>query len=185
MSVNNSENTSLLNQELIIKKIGAVEKMKVADLGCGSNGFFVFPLAQLVGKEGLVYAVDIKKEVLENIARKARQNNLRQIKTIWSNLEIFNAAKVEPESLDVALLINTLYQSQKRVDIIREARRMLKKNGHLLIVEWNNLPCSFGPQADHKVDVEMLKNGMQRLSMKLDEEFSAGEYHYGLIFTKS
>jgi ubiquinone/menaquinone biosynthesis C-methylase UbiE len=184
MSSNNSENLYLLNQDLIIKKIGAVEKMKVADLGCGSNGFFVFPLAQLVGKEGLIYAVDIKKEVLENIAKKARQNNLRQLKTIWSNLEMFNATKIESESLDIALLINTLYQSEKRVDIIREAMRMLKKGGRLLIVDWNNLPCPFGPQVNHKVEIELLKNGMQRLGIKLEEEFLAGEYHYGLIFIK-
>ena len=184
MPQNNSDNFNLLEQELIIKKIGAVEKMKIADLGCGSSGFFVFPLAQLVGKEGLVYAVDVKKESLESITRKARQNNLRQIKTVWSNLEIFNATKIEPESLDVALLINTLYQSQNRVDIIREAMRMLKKGGRLFIIEWNKRPCPFGPQADHKVEIDLLKNGMQRLSMRLEEEFLAGDYHYGLIFIK-
>ncbi|MCX6795919.1 MAG: class I SAM-dependent methyltransferase, partial [Candidatus Falkowbacteria bacterium] len=82
MPANNSENIYLLNQELIIKKAGATEKMKVADLGCGSTGFFIFPFAQIVGKDGIVYAIDVKKSALESVIKKARLNNLRQIKTI-------------------------------------------------------------------------------------------------------
>ncbi len=179
-----SSDKQLLNQRLIVEKIGASNKMKIADFGCGSSGFFVFPLAQIVGKEGAVYAIDVKKSALDNIARSAKTNNLKQVKTIWSNLEIFNATFIEPESIDIGLLINVLHQSNKRVEIMKEVMRMLKHNGKLLIIDWNNISFALGPTSEHKVNVELLKSGMRRLGMKLEEEFVAGEYHYGLIFTK-
>lgn len=179
-----SSDKQLLNQKLIVEKIGAGDQMKIADFGCGSSGFFIFPLAQLVGREGMVYAIDVKKDALDNIARVARTNNLKQIKTIWSNLEMFNATFIEPESVDIGLLINVLHQSNKRVEIIKEVMRMLKHHGKLLIVDWNSVGCALGPAAEHKVNIELLKSGMRRLGMKLEEEFVAGEYHYGLIFIK-
>jgi ubiquinone/menaquinone biosynthesis C-methylase UbiE len=179
---NNSE--QLLNQQLVIEKTGIKTGMKVADLGCGSNGFFVFLLAQAVGKEGMVYAVDVIKSALESIDKRAKANNLRQIKTVWTNLEIFNATKIESESLDLILVVNTLYQSLKRVDFIREAKRMLKRNGKMIIVEWNDATCPLGPLSENKVNIDLLKSGMQKLGMKQEDEFSAGQYHYGLIFSK-
>ena len=179
-----SSDKQLLNQKLIVEKIGAGNKMKIADFGCGSSGFFVFPLAQMVGKEGTVYAIDVKKAALDNIARTAKVNNLKQVKTIWSNLEMFNATFVESESVDVGLLINVLNQSNKRVEMIKEVMRMLKHHGKLLIIDWNNVSFALGPISEHKVNVELLKSGLRRLGMKLEEEFVAGEYHYGLIFTK-
>jgi ubiquinone/menaquinone biosynthesis C-methylase UbiE len=173
-----------LNQQLIIKKSGVGNRMKIAELGCGSTGFFVFPLAQIVGKEGMVYAVDIIKSSLDSIEKKAKLNNLKQIKTIWSNLEIFNATKIEAESLDLILLINVLHQSTKRVDIVREVIRMLKRGGKMLVVEWNEVTCAFGPPNENKVKIDLLKQGLTKLGMKQEEEFLAGNYHYGLLFSK-
>ena len=54
----------LLDVNLILKKAGIGDKMVVANLGCGASGHFVFPVADLVGKKGKVFAVDILKTVL-------------------------------------------------------------------------------------------------------------------------
>ncbi|MEK7202821.1 MAG: methyltransferase domain-containing protein, partial [Patescibacteria group bacterium] len=79
---------SLIDVNLILTKSNAAEKMKIADLGCGASGHFVFPTARAVGKKGIVYAVDILKTVLETIVKRARIENYDNVKTIWSNLEV-------------------------------------------------------------------------------------------------
>ncbi|KKT07436.1 MAG: Methyltransferase type 11 [Parcubacteria group bacterium GW2011_GWA2_43_17] len=61
---------------------------RVADLGCGSMGFFSLQAAALAGDKGQVYAVDILKEVLSSVEGRARQAGLYNIKTVWSNLEV-------------------------------------------------------------------------------------------------
>lgn len=175
---------TLLDIGLILKKANVKENMTVGDLGCGSVGYFVFPLSKIIGDKGTVFAVDILKTTLETIERRKKIENTANIKTIWSNLEIFQATAIESGRLDAAFLINTLYLSKKRVEIIREAVRMLKKGGTLIIVEWKNIKLPFGPPAEERVNEEALKIGAKKLGLKLDDEFIAGHYHYGLIFTK-
>ena len=174
----------MLDAKIILSKARIKEKMKVADLGCGATGHFVFPAAECLGKKGKIYAVDILKPSLETIARKAKQENINNIKTIWSNLEIFNATKIESGSLDIALLVNTLHQSHKRADILREAIRMLKKDGRLITVEWKDVAIPFGPPVEERVKKNLLTKGAEKLGLKLEKEFFVGRYHYGLIFTK-
>ncbi len=175
---------TLIDANLIMAKAQVADKMRVADLGCGSSGHFVFPAAGLVGKKGIVYAVDILRTVLETVDKQARVENLANIKTIWSNLEIFGATKIEAGSLDVALLINTLYQSHKRAEILRESIRMLKKNGKLVVVEWKNIAAPFGPPSEERVKKELLDNAAKKLGLREESEFEAGQYHYGLIYVK-
>ena len=184
MPINITGGSSLLDPNLIMAKAQIKEKMKVADLGCGATGHFVFPAARIVGGKGIVYAVDIMKPVLESISRRAHEENLVNIVPVWSDLEVYNGAKIETGTLDVALLINNLYLSTKRPEELREAIRLIKRGGKLLIVEWEDTSTPFGPSAEKKVSSELLKKAGEKLGLKVDEKFSAGEYHYGLLFTK-
>ena len=109
---------------------------------------------------------------------------MEKLKTIWSNLEIFGATKIEAGSLDIAMLINTLHQSHKRAEILRESVRLLKKNGKLVIVEWKNIAAPLGPPLTERVKKELIDNGAKKLGLQAEEEFEAGQYHYGLIYIK-
>jgi len=175
---------TLLDVEFIMKKARIVDGLSVADFGCGGTGHFVFPSSRKVGRRGTVYAVDILKTSLETIDKKIKQENINNIKTVWSDLEIYKATKIESESIDLGLLINTLYQSRKRIEIIREATRMVKQGGYILIVEWEDTSLPFGPPPEGRVKIELLKKVAQRLGLKKVEEFDAGKYHYGILFEK-
>jgi len=183
MAIYKGGNT-LLDVEIILTKAGIEEGMRVADLGCGTTGHFVFPAASIVGKNGTVYAVDIMKTSLESIKKRRKLENLENIQAVWSNIEVFNATEIESGSLDVAMLINTLYQSHKRVEILREAVRMLKRSATLIVVEWKKVNLPFGPPVEERVKKELLQAGAQRLGFKQGKDFFVGQYHYGLIFTK-
>ena len=174
----------MLDVNFIMEKARVADRMKVADLGCGSSGHFVFPSAQIVGKHGMIYAVDILKTSLEALNKRVKQENIENIQTIWSDLEIYKATKIEPESLDVGLLINTLYQSRKRIEIIRESMRIIKRGGYLLVVEWEDTSLPFGPPPGERVKIEQLKKVCQKMGLRVIEQFEAGEYHYGILFEK-
>ena len=174
----------LIDVNYILEKAQILEDMQVADLGCGTLGHFVFPAAKIVGKHGKVYAVDILKVALDTIKRRIKVEGFKNIETIWSNLEIFKATKIESSSLDVAMLLNTLYLSHKRAEIIRESTRMLKQKAKLTIVEWQSANIPFGPPVNERVNKNSLIKGANKLGLKLVNEFIAGEYHYGLVFEK-
>ena len=99
-------------------------------------------------------------------------------------MEIFKATKIPSASIDLSLLINTLHLSKKRADILRETIRMMKKNSKLLVADWKGVQLPFGPPLEDRVNEELLIKSAEKLGLRLDDEFSAGLYHFGLIFTK-
>lgn len=174
----------LLDPFFVLNQAGLREKMRVADLGCGAVGHFVFPASKLVGKEGVVYAVDIQKGVLANIEKKASLENAANVTTVWSDLERFGATKVDSNSLDVAMLLNTLFQTKDRAAVLKEAARMLKVGGKLIVVDWLPTSAPFGPPVEGRVDPFFVEQEADKLGLHLSKRFSAGQYHYGLIFEK-
>jgi len=157
---------------------------KVADLGCGSMGFFVLQSAKLVGDKGLVYGVDILKEVLSSVEGRARQEGLYNVKTVWSNLEIVGAAKIQENSLDYGLLVNTLFQTKKHQAVLQEAYRLIKPGGKLLVVDWQTGAGPIGPRQEMRLADTTVKSLAQAVGLQLTKEFIAGKNHYGLIFQK-
>ncbi len=175
---------NLLDIELILNQIEKREEMAVADFGCGNFGFFVFPLARLIGKTGQLYAVDIIKSHLEEIKRRARLENLAQIKTVWGNIEKPNGVKIASGELDAAMLINTLYQASQSMEMLKEISRTLKKGATFVIVDWTQDSTPFGPPLDSRVKKDKLKLALAKIGLDFKTEFNPGKYHYGLVFIK-
>ncbi|MBU1164805.1 class I SAM-dependent methyltransferase [Patescibacteria group bacterium] len=179
-----SGKSQLIDAEKIFQHLDLEEGQKIADLGCGGTGHFTIPAARLVGKNGMVYAVDILRSLLKENARRARMSGVNNIKTIWSNLEIYGATKIPANNLDVAMLINTMFHSKQHDAIMKEAMRLTKKNGRILVCDWKKAASPIGPPTIDRVAPQEIKIIAKSLDLKLIEEFSAGKYHYGLIFIK-
>lgn len=158
--------------------------MHVADLGCGNNGAFLFLASRLVGAGGRVYAVDIMKPVLERMRSLAQTEHASNVMTVWSDLEVYGATKITEHSIDVALLINVLFQSNNRAAILKEAARLIKSGGRLLVLDWKKTAAPMGPSVEKRIDRdEAIKIG-QTSGFELIGEFEPGPYHYALIFAK-
>lgn len=171
-----------LNPEQVIKEFDIKEGMKIADFGCGA-GYFAVLMAKLVGEKGKIYALDVLKTALESVRSRAKSEGLLNIELIWSNLEILGGSKLEDDSIDLVLLANILFQSSKKTGIIKEAKRILKKGGKLIIIEWQkNQPL--GPPEKLIVPKEIAKDLAEKQDFEFKREFPAGKHHWGMIFTK-
>src|SRR3989344_5685414 len=113
--------SELLNPEKILARTNIREGMRVADFGCGASGHFVFPMSQMVGKDGKVYAVDILKSALASVESRAKIEGATNILTIWSDLEVFGGAKIDSASLDIVAFVN----NQPNEAMLKEAARLL------------------------------------------------------------
>ncbi len=179
-----SGGNQLLDALSVLKEVGIKQGYKVADLGCGAVGHFTFPAAEMVGKDGLVYAVDIRKIVLAGIKNRARIDGLTNIEVVWSNLEVPKSTGILNSSLDIAMLFNTLFQSKKREGVLKESIRMIKPQGYLAVVDWQLTDTLFGPVKEDRVDPEAVIQFCRNNGMELEKEFVAGKFHFGLLFKK-
>ncbi|MBI2633571.1 MAG: methyltransferase domain-containing protein [Parcubacteria group bacterium] len=174
----------LLNPKKVLEDGGIVEGMTVADLGSGMRGYFSLQAAKLVGKNGTVYAVDILKSALQSVENFAKLYNLTNVKTVWSNLEVVGATNIPEKSIDAGLLVNILFQIGYRANVIKEAGRLIKQKGMLLVVDWKKELSPLGPPLESRLLQDEIKKLVQAENFSFEKEFSAGPYHYGLVFKK-
>ena len=144
--------SELLNPVSLLERAGIREGWRVADLGCGT-GYFIIPAARIIGQNGLAYGVDILKSALAATESRARLENVRNIKLVWSDLDVPGATKIKEASLDLAMLIN----NRVHETMIQEAIRLLKSGGNLLVIDWKTTATPFGPQAAERVSAEEAK----------------------------
>ena len=126
-------------KQILEKHVGLGYGDIVADLGCGPKAYFTFQSARIVGDKGLVYAVDVQKQVLSSAESHAKNQGLNNVRTIWSNLEMHGATKISESSLNLGILNNVLFQSTNIAEMIKEAIRLIKVGGKLLIIDWKNI----------------------------------------------
>lgn len=182
---------SLLNEDVIdpkalLAKAGVGPGMVVADFGVGRNLAFMLTASQMVTSTGTVYALDVMKEILRLAEEKAQATGVQNVVTVWTDLELYGAAKrVIDGSVDVGLLINTIFQSQAKPDMLRECLRMIKAGGKLLVVDWKPVQTAIGPDIDHRVSPNEMKQLAANAKLTVVEEFEAGEYHWGILFKKA
>ncbi len=176
--------TDVLNPFKVLERISLRRGAWVADLGCGSTGHFVFPAAQMVGADGKVFAVDIRKVALRAIEKAARHEHFWNVETVWSDIEVVGAARIPNESLDATLVVDNLYLAENRDGLIQEAWRVTKPGGVLVCIEWMPGKALLGPPDERRlthVDADQLwrRHGWQARTL-----FEAGEFHYALVYER-
>jgi len=167
-----------LNPNDILKQLNLKESMTVADLGCGSGGW-VIPLAKKL-EGGKVYAIDILEEPLSALKAKANLEKLTNIQSIVADVE--KGVDIWEESCDWVLMSNLLFQCEDKKKVLQEAKRILKKRGKILVVDWK-VEAAMGPK-EGRVSPEEVKKIAETLDLKTEKELDAGTYHYGLILVK-
>jgi len=75
-----------MKPEEVLKNMDIEKGMVIADFGCGA-GYFSILMAKSVGKEGKVFAIDVREGALESVRGSARIYSVLNIETIKGNLE--------------------------------------------------------------------------------------------------
>ena len=179
-----SGGTRLIDVEFLLAALDVEPDQHVADFGAGGGGHFTFPLARRVGRGGMVYAVDVVPDNLKGIKRRAVAEGVSHVRVVHSNLEVIGATAITEESLGRVLVVNVLYQNVHHDHILKEAHRLLKPGGKLLVVDWRSDTGRVGPPVARRVSAEQLKDIAVSVGFELEREVAASLWHYGLIFLK-
>src|SRR5216684_7503289 len=105
----------------------------VADIGAGS-GWFTVRAARRVTGSGTVYAVDINAEAIQYIARRAKKEQLQNIKTILSKPD---DPQLPADSIDAVLLLKTYHEVAHPLVLLRNLRSSLKPGSKIGIIDRN------------------------------------------------
>ena len=178
-----SYGSKFVDPQATISLIGLAEGCKVADFGCGA-GFFSLACAKQVGENGIIYALDILPERLEAVASQAKHTGLANIVTKRVNLEKAKGSQLENKSADWVIMKDMLFQNKDKKAILAEAKRVVKDDGKILIIEWNMNDSAIGPKQDLRFGKDQLVALAQKIELRVLKEIGVGNFHYGLILEK-
>jgi len=176
--------TALIDPREIFSRVGLSRGMRVADFGCGRTGHFVFLAAKIVEDVGIVYAVDILKEVLESIKNRIKGEGFDNIQTVWSDIEKEGKTPIPVNSLDICFFVNVMSQLKDQVSALQEAMRLLKTGGKIVIVDWAKKLGQLGPAETAILNQEKIKILCNSCALTLEETNAAGDYHFYSILRK-
>lgn len=166
-----------------VLQVGLRDGMRVADLGAGS-GHYALAAAAAIGHSGKVFAVDVQEDVMRHMLDSAKLKGIRNIETVWGNVEKKGGTKLQPESIDVVLCCNLLFQIEHKESFLEEVSRILKHGGKVLIIDWAGAYGGIGPSpmhvvSEHTAEALFIEHGYSKV-----KNFRAGAHHYGIVCEK-
>lgn len=169
------------------KNIGKLELKKgdqVADFGSGS-GFYSFAAAEVVGENGKIYAIDVQKDLLQKLKNEARNiRHLTNIEIIWGDIDNLGGTRLRESSIDAVIAANIFFQLEDKNNACLEIKRIIKKGGRVLFVDWSNIGMTENSEAMNYFGKEKAKELFIKNGFSEEKDFDAGIKHYGLIFIK-
>jgi arsenite methyltransferase len=157
--------------ERVVADLSLRPGMVAADVGCG-EGYFAFRLAQAVGEQGRLFAVDINQGALRTVRTRAEKDHVLNLEVIRSDP---TDTKLVSGSLDVALLCDVLHEvpSSGRQPLLQDIARALKPGAYLYLIDYRKIrEVPFGPY-DRLIPKEDLLGQATQAGLTID-----AEYHY-------
>ncbi len=164
----------MLPTRTVLNKIGLNEGARLADIGCGI-GYFSIPAADVIGPQGIVFALDVSKEMIEELDKKIEENDIENIRTVITDKYNF---KLEDNSVSYAFICTVLHEIEDGMAFINETKRILALGGKIAVVEWIRAESDWGPPVDHRLDSSDVKIMLQAAGFKEIEYLKLNEYFY-------
>lgn len=149
-----------LQVQRVVEALNVKPGQRLCDLGAGS-GLFTRPLAQAVGPQGVVYAVDIDPALLKHVEKTAQEQKLANIKTVLAGAD---DPKL-PEPVDLIAIIDTLHHIPNQPTYLKNLRRYLRPNGRIAVIDFSKTWPAGHEKMIYKL--EDLNGWMQAAGLKL------------------
>ncbi len=152
--------------ERVIKELHLSPGERVADLGSG-GGYFTFRLADAVGEGGRVYAVDVDTGLLEYLDEKSESDGYPNVETVLAD---YDDPKIPGDAIGMIFTSNTYHHLENRSSYFRHARRYLRANGRVAIVELQKKDGGIMSwlMGDHSTDPDVIESEMAAAGYELE-----------------
>ena len=140
--------TSKLDPQKVMNHIPIMPYHEVADIGSG-EGRVAIPMAKFL-HDGRIVAVDIDKDKIASLGEAVETANLSNVEA--KLVDEGEKLPLDNESVDGVMLSVVLHQADDPSFILSEARRILKRNGWLAVVEIHKREDVEGHPLEERLD---------------------------------
>ena len=166
--------------DLVLPELGLKPGMAVADIGAGT-GYYSRRIAPLVGREGIVYAVDVQPEMVKMLDALSRRPELRNIKPI---LGAVDDVKLPALSVDVAIMVDVYHELEYPHEVVESVVRALKPGGRLVFVEYRAEDSKVPIKPLHKMSEAQVRREALRHALTWERTANTLPWQHMVIFRK-
>lgn len=175
--LDNAKRREMLPPEKTLIGLGLQEGDIMADIGCGI-GYFTMPASKIVGDSGRIFAMDIMPEMLQEVEKKVKKENISNVETVLTEE---NHLKFEEGKISFAFISNVLHEAEDKEKLLWEIKRIISPEGRIAVIEWQKIISEFGPPLEHRLDKTDLVETLVTLGFSNISAIDIGENFYGLI----
>ena len=136
--------------EQIMDALAIADGARVADIGAGA-GWFTIRLARRVGPNGIVYAQDVQRQMLDATRRRVGREGLGNVRTV---LGMGSNPNLPSGALDAVLVVDVYPEVEDRITFLRNLAAALKPSGRIGVVNYKPGAGGPGPAPGEGVRVE-------------------------------
>ncbi len=166
----------------VIDQLPIVEGDVVVDCGSGT-GSYALDLARSVGRQGMVHAYDIQRDLIAALSHTAADQNIANIMTMVVDFET-SVLPLATASADGVIIAHTLFQIKDKNYFLQEVSRILKPGGWCAVIEWRDSFQGIGPQPDYIVPEETVHTLCDAAGLLYQNPLFVGTFQYGALFYK-
>jgi len=161
----------------IMDALGIADGSVVADLGAGS-GWFTVKLARRVGPNGLVYAEDIQRQMIEVITRRVQREELPNVRTVLGTPRDPRL----PHGIDAVLIVGAYHEIEDPIALLKNVAGSLKAQGRIGVVDFTPGGGGPGPDADDRVHPDAVIRAAQAAGLQLVSREAVPPFQFLLVF---
>jgi len=171
---------------LKIEEVVALLKLKpgdvVADIGAGT-GVFSGPLAQAVAPTGTLLAVDIDQGLLDHIAQRAKEENIKNIQPILGEFDDPNL----PTRVDVAFFHDVLHHIEHRQAYLKKLATYLEPDGRVVVIDliFDRPDGPHRNQPEMHISQEQVRRWMAAAGFPVMQEIDLFDNKFFVVFRRN
>ena len=174
-----SDRQQSLDIHHVMSLIPILRYQTVADIGCGP-GYFTVPLAKHLF-DGKVYALDIQQEMLDAARHQLDRIHLTNVELMLTEED---KLPLEDGSIDGAFVSFTIYEADDPRTMLAEAKRCLRNDGWLALLEWHKRETESGPPIEDRIDEVDLRQMAEEAGFRQTTRHSLNDDQYMLVMHK-
>lgn len=151
---------------------------RVLDVGSGP-GYVSFGLAERVGPDGIVYAIDRSRDALAHLERVQKERKISQIRSLAVDVGTLTHHDVQADS---ALVTMVLHHADDPGGAMRNIGALLPPRARVVVAEFHPKgPCEEGAPREHRPAPEQVQAWCEAAGLKVLDYRRQSAEHYMLV----
>ncbi len=152
----------------------------VADIGAGT-GYYTRRLAKAVGTNGIVYAVEIQREMLDILTNRLADDGIFNVRPVLGTV---TDPRLPRATLDLILMVDVYHEFEHPFEMVEAICQALKPGGRMVFVEFRAEDPNVPIKRVHKMTEAQVRKEMSVHPLEWVETIGTLPWQHVVVFRK-